>query len=388
MRTNRLYNALVAIVAAAFMVSTATEAVAQSSTRKSPSGGSATMKAAPSQKKMTPAPDRNQSSGNRGNVSNNRGTSSQNRGTSSQNRDVNKGRNYSDHMGNVRTQSGINVNRPNNDNRNNGNHNNGNVTNNRPGGGNVNRPGNDNRNIVNRPGNDNHNKGNVDRKDDNRKEVRPGNDIRKEKVNRPEDRRPTYRAPKDGHDAHKVHKDPTPKYDRNNPNRHLGYTPFRDGRTIHRPAPVHVYYDYGRYYRVLPKHHYHTTIAGLLLYFWDGVWYNYSGGVYGVHRPPVGTVIPISYISSSLYPVDFEYEPVGYRRNYYVDSYSNFYIQVNSYELKVVDAPEGAILYDMPSDYTVVLHHGRTYYKVGSSIFEYVYTNANSWYFRAVGIYR
>ena len=126
----------------------------------------------------------------------------------------------------------------------------------------------------------------------------------------------------------------------------------------------------------------------LLLFFWDGVWYNYSGGVYGVHRPPVGTVIPISYISSSLYPGDFEYEPVGYRRNYYVDSYANFYIQVNSYELKVVDAPEGAILYDMPSDYTVVLHHGRTYYKVGSSIFEYVYTNANSWYFRAVGIYR
>ncbi|MBO4692594.1 MAG: hypothetical protein J5604_07480 [Bacteroidales bacterium] len=368
MRTNRLYNALVAIVAAAFMVSTATEAVAQSSTRKSPSGGSATMKAAPSQKKMTPATDRNQSSGNRGNASN-----------------VNKGRNYNDHMGNVRTQSGINVNRPNNDNRNNGNHNNGNVTNNRPGGGNVNRPNNDNvnrpgkdnRNIVNRPGND-HNKGNFDRKDDNRKE----------KVNRPEDRRPTYKAPKDGHDAHKVHKDPTPKYDRSNPNRHLGYTPFRDGRTIHRPAPVHVYYDYGRYYRVLPKHHYHTTIAGLLLYFWDGVWYNYADGVYGVHRPPVGTVIPISYISSSLYPVDFEYESVGYRRNYYVDSYSNFYIQINSYELKVVDAPEGAILYDMPSDYTVVLHHGRTYYKVGSSIFEYVYTNANSWYFRAVGIYR
>ncbi|MBP5229673.1 MAG: hypothetical protein J6Z32_05965 [Bacteroidales bacterium] len=360
MRTNRLYNALVAIVAAAFMVSTATEAVAQSSTRKNPSGG-ATMKAAPSQKKMTPAPDRN-SSGNRGNVSNNRGTSSQNR-------DVNKGRNYNDHMGNVRTQSGINVNRPNNDNRNNGNHNNGNVTNNRPGGGNVNRPNNDNRN-----------KGNVDRK-----EVRPGNDNRKEKVNRPEDRRPTYRAPKDGHDARK---DPTPKYDRSNPNRHLGYNPFRDGRTIHRPAPVHVYYDYGRYYRVLPKHHYHISIAGLMLYFWDGVWYNYSDGVYGVHRPPVGTVIPISYISSSLYPVDFEYEPVGYRRNYYVDSYANFYIQVNSYELKVVDAPEGAILYDMPSDYTVVLHHGRTYYKVGSSIFEYVYTNANSWYFRAVGIYR
>lgn len=125
-----------------------------------------------------------------------------------------------------------------------------------------------------------------------------------------------------------------------------------------------------------------------MLYFWDGVWYNYADGVYGVHRPPVGTVIPISYISSSLYPVDFEYEPVGYRRNYYVDSYSNFYIQVNSYELKVVAAPEGAILYDLPSDYTVVLHHGRTYYKVGSSIFEYVYTNANSWYFRAVGIYR
>ncbi len=123
------------------------------------------------------------------------------------------------------------------------------------------------------------------------------------------------------------------------------------------------------------------------MYFWDGIWYWHAYGYYNVHRPPVGTRIPISHIASFLYPVDFEYYSDGFGRDYYVDSYANFYVQVNSYELKVVNAPDGAILYDMPSDYEEIVYNGRVYYVVGNSIFEYVYSNINSWYFRAVGIY-
>ena len=178
-----------------------------------------------------------------------------------------------------------------------------------------------------------------------------------------------------------------PRYDRGNPNRHLGYNPFRDGRLIHRPAPVRTYFDFGYRYEVRPRNYYRYRINGMSMYFWDGIWYWHAYGYYNVHRPPVGTRIPISHIASFLYPVDFEYYSEGFGRDYYVDSYANFYVQVNSYELKVVNAPDGAILYDMPSDYEEIVYNGRVYYVVGNSIFEYVYSNINSWYFRAVGIY-
>ena len=112
------------------------------------------------------------------------------------------------------------------------------------------------------------------------------------------------------------------------------------------------------------------------------------GIIYNVHRPPVGTRIPISDIAPYLYEVDFEYYSGMNTRTYYVDSYANFYVQVNSYELQVVNAPDGAVLYDMPSDYKELVYDGSVYYVIGNSIFEYVYSNANSWYFRAVGIYR
>ena len=124
------------------------------------------------------------------------------------------------------------------------------------------------------------------------------------------------------------------------------------------------------------------------MYFWNGVWYWHAYGYYNVHRPPVGTRIPISDIAPYLYEVDYEYYSGMNTRTYYVDSYANFYVQVNSYELQVVNAPDGAVLYDMPSDYKELVYDGSVYYVIGNSIFEYVYSNANSWYFRAVGIYR
>lgn len=394
MKTNTIYTAFVAIVATVLTVSVSATASAQSSSRRNNSGGNSsatTQRSSDSRQKAAPVsqpssrstatPQNRNTSTSNGNVSGSRSTSSsgnrstatpQNRNTSSGNvsssrnstgsadrqatqsrgnsSGVNTGRNYNDHMGNIRTESGIG-------------------SNNRPNNGNINRPDN------NRPNN-----GNVNRPDNNR----PNNG----NVNRPNNNgpRPTYYAGRGGDAATKL--PPPPKYDRMNPNRHLGYNPFRDGRLIHRPAPIPTYFDYG--YRVVsrPRHYFKVRINGMSMYFWGGVWYWHAYGYYNIHRPPVGTRIPISYIAESLYPVDFEYSSGLFAQNYYVDSYANFYVQVSNYQLEVVDAPDGAILYDMPSDYKEIVYYGRTYYVVGNSIFEYVYTNANSWYFRAVGIYR
>ena len=344
MKTNTIYTAFVAIVATVLTVSVSATASAQSSSRRNNSGGNSsatTQRSSDSRQKAAPVSqpssrstatpqNRNTSSGNVSSSRNSTGSAdrqaTQSRGNSS---GVNTGRNYNDHMGNIRTESGIGSNnRP---------------DNNRPNNGNVNRPNN----------------------------------------NGP---RPTYYAGRGGDAATKL--PPPPKYDRMNPNRHLGYNPFRDGRLIHRPAPIPTYFDYG--YRVVsrPRHYFKVRINGMSMYFWGGVWYWHAYGYYNIHRPPVGTRIPISYIAESLYPVDFEYSSGLFAQNYYVDSYANFYVQVSNYQLEVVDAPDGAILYDMPSDYKEIVYYGRTYYVVGNSIFEYVYTNANSWYFRAVGIYR
>ena len=394
MKTIRFYNVAIAALAMTFMVSASYEAMAQSSTRKNTSGTPA-QKAAPSTQKMTAAPSsrsasqspdkkHSTSSGQKNNSSDRNATQSR-----KDNSGVNKGRNYSDHMGNVRTQSGINTRDNKNNNKdNNRPNNNGNVTN-RP----DNKP-NNNGNVTNRPDNNRpNNNGNVTNRPDNkpnnnRPEVRPDNDRKPNVTNRPgtEGPRPTYYAGRGGNSATKL--PPAPKFDRSNPNRHLGYNPFRDGRIIHRPAIIHIDYDLGMRFLTRPRIYHKYRINGMSMYFWNGVWYWHAYGYYNVHRPPVGTRIPISDISPYLYEVDYDFHSGIHTRTYYVDSYANFYVQVNSWELEVVNAPDGAVLYDMPSDYKEIIYDGSIYYVVGNSIFEYVYSNANSWYFRAVGIYR
>ena len=371
MKTNTIFTASVAILATVLTVSVSSTASAQSSSRRNTSGGSTatTQRSADTRQKAaqvsqprinntSSAQNRNTSSSSNRNATVNRNTSSDRQATQSRSNSssgVNTGRNYNDHIGNVCTESGIGTDR--------------------------NRPDNNGR-ITNRPSNNRPEA----RPANDRRDVRPAND-RSNINNRPgtDGPRATYYAGRGGDAATKL--PPAPRYDRANPNRHLGYNPFRDGRLIHRPAPVFVHYDYGIRFSDRPRNYYRYRINGMSMYFWGGVWYWHAYGYYNVHRPPVGTRIPISYIASSLYPVDFEYYSQGFGRDYYVDSYANFYVQVNSYELKVVDAPDGAILYDMPSDYEEIVYNGRVYYVVGNSIFEYVYSNANSWYFRAVGIY-
>ena len=393
MKTNTIYTALVATIATVLTFTATNVASAQSSSRRNTSGGNTTATQRSSDTRQKAAQVSQPRANNNNSVQDRRTVNTQDRKTSTpQNRttvtnrnsssdrnatmsrkdnsNVNTGRNYNDHMGNVRTQSGIDTrskdNRPNN----------GNV-NNRP---DNNRP--NNGNVTNRPDN---------RPNNNRPETRPEKDNKPHNgnvTNRPgtEGPRPSYYAGRGGNSATKL--PPAPRFDRANPNRHLGYNPFRDGRIIHRPAPIHTYYDYGYRYDIRPRGYYRYRINGMSMYFWGGVWYWHAYGFYNVHRPPVGTRIPISNIAPYLYEVDYDFYSGINTRTYYVDSYANFYVQVNSYELQVVNAPDGAVLYDMPSDYKELVYDGSVYYVVGNSIFEYVYSNANSWYFRAVGIYR
>ncbi len=393
MKTNTIYTALVATIATVLTFTATSVASAQSSSRRNNSGGNttATQRSSDTRQKAAqvsqPRANNNNSVQDRRTVNTqdrktstpqnrttvtNKNTSSSDRNATISRRDnsgVNTGRNYNDHMGNVRTQSGIETrgkdNRPNN----------GNVTNNRP----DNKPNNNRPDVRpdNKPNNKpNNNRPEPDRKPNGNITHRPGTD----------GPRPTYYAGRGGNSASKL--PPAPRFDRANPNRHLGYNPFRDGRIIHRPAPIHIYYDYGYRYDVRPRIYYKYRINGMSMYFWGGVWYWHAYGYYNVHRPPVGTRIPISDIAPYLYEVDYDFYSGIHTRTYYVDSYANFYVQVNSYELQVVNAPDGAVLYDMPSDYREIVYDGSVYYVIGNSIFEYVYSNANSWYFRAVGIYR
>ena len=392
MKTNTIYTALVATIATVLTFTATSVASAQSSSRRNNSGGNTTATQRSSDTRQKAAQVSQPRANNNNSVQDRRTVNTQDRKTSTpQNRTtvtnkntssdrnatisrrdnsgVNTGRNYNDHMGNVRTQSGIETrgkdNRPNN----------GNVTNNRP----DNKPNNNRPDVRpdNKPNNKpNNNRTEPDRKPNGNITHRPGTD----------GPRPTYYAGRGGNSASKL--PPAPRFDRANPNRHLGYNPFRDGRIIHRPAPIHIYYDYGYRYDVRPRIYYKYRINGMSMYFWGGVWYWHAYGYYNVHRPPVGTRIPISDIAPYLYEVDYDFYSGIHTRTYYVDSYANFYVQVNSYELQVVNAPDGAVLYDMPSDYREIVYDGSVYYVIGNSIFEYVYSNANSWYFRAVGIYR
>lgn len=392
MKTNTIYTALVATLATVLTFTATNVASAQSSSRRNNSSGNSTATQRSSDTRQKAAQVSQPRANNNNTVQDRKTVNTQDRKTSTpQNRTTvtnknsssdrnatvsrkdnsgaNTGRNYNDHMGNVRTESGIDArgrdNKPNN----------GNVTN-RP---DNNRP--NNGNVTNRPDN---------RPNNNRPETRPEKDRRPSGnvTNRPgtEGPRPTYYAGRGGNSATKL--PPAPRFDRANPNRHLGYNPFRDGRIIHRPAAIHIDFDLGIRFLNRPSHYYKYRINGMSMYFWSGVWYWHAYGYYNVHRPPVGTRIPISTIAPYLYEVDYDFYSGIHTRTYYVDSYANFYVQVNSYELQVVNAPDGAVLYDMPSDYRELVYDGSVYYVIGNSIFEYVYSNANSWYFRAVGIYR
>ena len=365
MRTRFLNTAAVAILSAALVFAT-TELSAQSSTRRGTTGGNSTSSTRSTS--TSGSQDRNKNVGPSTHNQNNppRSTTP---GSS--------GRNYNDHMNNINLGKGD---RPKGNDNSNFNRPGGNDNKNKPGNNdNKNKPGNKPSGNDNRPGGNNYNSNHPNGDGGTYHGNRGGTNPPKIVNNPPKDNHPKGYNP--------------PRYDRHDPNRYLGYNPFRDGRIIHRPEPYHSAFDFGIGFSTRPSAAVKIRFGGLTLYFSSGVWYNYSSGYYTVYRPPVGTTIAYNTIANNLYYVDFEV-PMDYGITYYVDSYANFYMPVrnfrtygNTITLKVVDAPIGAILYDLPSDYKEIVYNGITYYLVGNSVFEYIYSTANSWYFRCIGIY-
>lgn len=347
MKTRFLTTAAVAILSSALVFAT-TELSAQSSTRRGSTGGNKETSIKAGGNRNADTPPKSTTTGS-------------------------SGRNYNDHINNINLG---NNDRPGGNNRSGGKPN-GNDNKNKPNNNdNKNRPGNygSSNDKPNNHGNDNYH--------GNRGDVNPP------KATPPKANPPKANPPREPNRYN------PPRYDRHDPNRYLGYNPFRDGRIIHRPNPYAPEYDFDIRFSTRPSASIKIRFGGLTLYFSSGVWYNYSNGYYTVHRPPIGTIIPYKNISGNLYYVDFEV-PMDYGTTYYVDSYANFYMAVRNFRtygsvesLQVVNAPVGAILYDLPSDYQEIEYNGRIYYLVGNSVFDYVYSTANSWYFRCIGLYQ
>lgn len=351
MKTRFLTTAAVAILSSALVFAT-TELSAQSSTRRGSTGGNKETSIKAGGNRNADTPPRSTTTGS-------------------------SGRNYNDHINNINLG---NNDRPGGNNRSGGKPN---------GNDNKNKPNNNDN--KNRPGNygSSNNKPNShsDNYHGNRGDVNPPK-ATPPKANQPKSNQPKANPPREPNRYN------PPRYDRHDPNRYLGYNPFRDGRIIHRPNPYAPESDFGIRFSTRPSASIKIRFGGLTLYFSSGVWYNYSNGYYTVHRPPIGTIIPYKNISGNLYYVDFEV-PMDYGTTYYVDSYANFYMAVRNFRtygsvesLQVVNAPVGAILYDLPSDYQEIEYNGRIYYLVGNSVFDYVYSTANSWYFRCIGLYQ
>lgn len=352
MKTRFLTTAAVAILSSALVFAT-TELSAQSSTRRGSTGGNKETSIKAGGNRNADTPPKSTTTGS-------------------------SGRNYNDHINNINLGSND---RPGGNNRSGGKPN-GNDNKNKPNNNdNKNRPGNygSSNDKPNNHGNDNYH--------GNRGDVNPPK-ATPPKANQPKSNQPKANPPREPNRYN------PPRYDRHDPNRYLGYNPFRDGRIIHRPNLYAPEYDFGIRFSTRPSASIKIRFGGLTLYFSSGVWYNYSDGYYTVHRPPIGTIIPYKNISGNLYYVDFEV-PMDYGTTYYVDSYANFYMAVRNFRtygsvesLQVVNAPVGAILYDLPSDYQEIEYNGRIYYLVGNSVFDYVYSTANSWYFRCIGLYQ
>lgn len=331
MRT-KFFNTMVFAALAVALNLAVTEVAAQSATRRGNSSNSTTT---PSSSKITTPNGSTISS-----------TSKRANGA-----DVNRGRNYNDHVSNVVTGSKDRPSKP---------------------------------AVPNNIGGDKNEKKDVNvRNKNDRKDACRGNSSDRY-VGARGNTNPPVRAPK--YEA--------PRYNRADPNRHLGYSPFKDGRIIHRPKLYNPRFDFGVRFSSRPRNAFRVSFSGLSLFFADGIWYNYKGGHYTIYRPPVGVIVSYNSISPNLYYLDFEVV-ADYGEVYYVDSYANFYRPVRNFrtygnrvDLMVVNAPIGAILYDLPSDYREIIINGRLYYLVGNSVFDYVYTSTNSWYFRCIGQYR
>ena len=182
--------------------------------------------------------------------------------------------------------------------------------------------------------------------------------------------------------------------------------PYLESR--HRPMPSYRYGDhyFGHRLRALPRGYVTMRVGGLDYYYYDGIYYRpYLLGGYYVCRPPRGTAIASTLFNVALTAIAIntirdevararraaELSRVYANRNtgYVIrtsDDYYNtnllnqaaqdyyyqdgvFYILQNG-QYYVIEAPIGALVTEIPTDYDEIELDGKTYYQVENTLYK------------------
>lgn len=142
-------------------------------------------------------------------------------------------------------------------------------------------------------------------------------------------------------------------------------------RPAHHPAPAyhphHHGYSFGARFRGLPPHARLYHYAGLDYYYYDGIYYRHHpyGGYY-ICRPPLGAIFARDVLDAVITAVVFKTAMNAVSSCYYSDGV--YYQRVND-QYNVIEAPVGALITQLPSDYQEVIIGGETYYKVDETLY-------------------
>ena len=144
--------------------------------------------------------------------------------------------------------------------------------------------------------------------------------------------------------------------------------------SVRPPRPHRPYYAplFGHRVSYLPHGYVVRHIGGRPYYYYDGIYYRpYRYGGYYVCRPPLGTVFAATLFDAAMTAVAINTIRDEINRaveDYY---YQNgvFYTREND-EYRVVEAPVGAQIDQIPSDYEEVQINGETYYKVEDTLYK------------------
>lgn len=191
------------------------------------------------------------------------------------------------------------------------------------------------------------------------------------------------------------------------PHREPHYTrPYLEPR--HRPMPSYRYGDhyFGHRLRILPRGYVTMRVGGIDYYYYDGIYYRpYLLGGYYVCRPPRGTAIAQTMLNVALTAIAintirdeiqrarraaaistvYANANTGYvvrtsddyyntnlvnqanQEYYYQDGV--FYILQNG-QYYVIEAPIGALVTEIPTDYDEIELDGKTYYQVENTLYK------------------
>lgn len=129
---------------------------------------------------------------------------------------------------------------------------------------------------------------------------------------------------------------------------------------------------FGHRVRYLPHGYVVRYYGGRPYYYYDGVYYRpYRYGGYYVCRPPLGTVFAATLFDAAMTAVAIN--TIG---NAISEAVRDIYYQNGVFysreddEYRVVQAPIGAQVAQIPSDYELIELDGETYYQVEDTIYK------------------